>query len=334
MPEIHAIILTRDEQKHIARCIESIRDVCDSILVVDSGSTDRTREIAASLGATVILNDWVNYAVQCNHAITALAERTGWFMRIDADEYLTAGSATGLQKLLARIPASVDGLLVQRQIIFMGRRIKWGGIEPNWQLRIWRAGTGVCESRWMDEHIVVDGGVSRTDIEIVDENFNSIDWWTTKHNNYASREAIDILVSRGLLDGGARFPRRGASAQAKFKRSLKNHVYNRLPGGFRALFFFLYRYVLRLGFLDGRSGYYFHILQGFWYRTLVDAKLTEILRRAKSTGAPIADVVRATTGIDPAAMQPDAKSEDLATTSTLNANSLPQADQTTVGHQR
>lgn len=304
MTEIHAIILTLDEEKHIARCIESIRAHCKSILVVDSGSKDRTREIATSLGAEVIENPWINYATQTNKAIAACAGKTGWLMRIDADEYLTPESAAGLHELLDRQPRDVGGIVVRRQIVFLGRRIKWGAIEPSWQLRLWRAEQGSCEQRWMDEHIIVTGKVVRSTIDLVDENLNSLDWWTSKHNRYASREVIDILASRGLLGGNMDIQRHSASWQAKLKRFVKEHVYEKLPGGVRPLFFFLYRYVVRLGFLDGKQGYYFHILQGFWYRTLIDAKLDEIMALAKRQGIPVSEAVRLATGFDPNASAP------------------------------
>lgn len=299
MVEIHAIILTLDEEKHIARCIKSIRDHCASILVLDSGSKDRTKEIAAGLGAEVIESPWINYATQINKAIAACAGKTGWLMRIDADEYLPAASAAGLRALLGRQPLDVAGVVVRRQIVFLGRRIRWGGIEPSWQLRLWRAGHGSCEQRWMDEHIVVTGKVVRSAIDMVDENLNSLDWWTAKHNRYASREVIDILASRGLLSENMDIQRNSASLQAKIKRLAKERVYEKLPGGLRPLVFFLYRYVARLGFLDARQGYYFHILQAFWYRTLIDAKLEEIMSLAQMRAIPVSEAVRLATGIDP-----------------------------------
>jgi glycosyltransferase involved in cell wall biosynthesis len=304
MVEIHAIILTLDEEKHIARCIESIRGHCASILVVDSGSKDRTREIAAGLGAEVIENPWINYATQINKAIAACEGKTGWLMRIDADEYLPAASAAGLRALLEQQPPDVAGVVIRRQIVFLGRRIRWGGIEPSWQLRLWRAGHGSCEQRWMDEHIVVTGKVVRSAIDLVDENLNSLDWWTAKHNRYASREVIDILASRGLLGANMDIQRHSASMQAKLKRFVKERVYERLPGGLRPLVFFLYRYVARLGFLDARQGYYFHILQAFWYRTLIDAKLDEIMSMVQTRAVSVSEAVRLATGIDPGSAIP------------------------------
>jgi hypothetical protein len=114
--------------------------------------------------------------------------------------------------------------------------------------------------------------------ELIDDNLNSLTWWTDKHNKYASREAVDLLnLEYGFMPHDSVASLRGGN-QAGVKRWLKEVVYARLPGGFRAFAYFFYRYVIRLGFLDGKAGTAFHFLQGFWYRYLVDAKLAEVKR--------------------------------------------------------
>lgn len=296
-PTIHAIILTLDEEQHIGRCIESIRSQCSSITVVDSGSKDRTAEIATDLGAEVLVNPFVNHAAQVNFGIEHLAGRGGWLLRIDADEILDLESTETLQQAVTAAGASYDGLLVQRRIHFLGRRIRHGGIEPSWQLRLWRNGRGQCEHRWMDEHIMVSGEVARSGIILSDINLNSLTWWTAKHNSYSSREAIELLnlrhgfATRGLLT-------RGASPQARAKRWIKEKFYARLPAGTRAALYFWYRYALRLGFLDGSEGYFFHTLQGRWYRALVDAKVEEIEQLSRSRAISLPEAIRLCTGID------------------------------------
>ncbi|WP_368911677.1 glycosyltransferase family 2 protein [Taklimakanibacter deserti] len=297
MPEVHALILTLDEEQHIGRCIKSFEGQCASVTVIDSGSKDRTVEIARSHGAQILTNPWINYATQMNFAIDALAGKTGWLLRIDADEVLDADSAETLQQAVSKAASDVDGLLVARRIHFMGRRIRHGDIEPSWQLRLWRNGRGRCEQRWMDEHIKVAGGVTRTGLVLSDINLNTLTWWTAKHNSYASREAIDILNHRHGFRPSDGISSGGASRQAKRRRFLKEHVYMSLPSGLRAVFYFLYRYVFRLGFLDGRSGWYFHLMQGLWYRTLVDAKVVEIETYAATRKVSIIDAIRACTGI-------------------------------------
>lgn len=305
MNTLHAIILTLNEERHIARCIESLGGQCASVTVVDSGSTDRTREIALALGAEVVSNPWINYAAQMNFAIDRLAGRGGWLLRIDADEVLDPDSAETLGKAIDAAPPSVTGLLVLRRIVFMGRRMRHGGVEPSWQLRLWRNGKGRCEQRWMDEHILVDGDVAKSGLVVSDINLNSLSWWTAKHNGYASREAIDILNGRhAFMPDDRGIAAGGASRQARRRRFLKEAVYGRLPGGIRAVAYFVYRYVVRLGFLDGAPGWYFSLLQGFWYRMLVDAKIDEIEATARLGGMTIVDAIRDRTGIDPLAAAP------------------------------
>ncbi|MFC3205339.1 glycosyltransferase family 2 protein [Aquamicrobium soli] len=297
MNQIHAIILTLDEEKHIARCIGSLSGQCASVTVVDSGSKDATMAIAEDLGAHILRNEWVNHSTQMNFGIDALAGKGGWLLRIDADEVLDADSAQTLGSAIAAARPGVDGLLVRRRIHFMGRRIRHGGIEPSWQLRLWRNGRGRCEQRWMDEHIKVAGSVAKTGLVLSDINLNSLTWWTAKHNSYASREAIDILNHKHGFMNVDTLAQGGASPQARMRRFLKEQVYGRLPKRLRALLYFFYRYIIRLGFLDGEPGWYFHVLQAFWYRSLVDAKVTEIETRWAEQGGMVTDAITACTGI-------------------------------------
>jgi glycosyltransferase involved in cell wall biosynthesis len=295
---LHAIVLTLNEEMHLDRCLRSIAPVCASILVVDSGSKDRTVEIARTHGATVVHNRFVNYATQFNFGVAQLAGRGGWLLRIDADEVLL-GKPEAVRRALAEAPATVDGLLVRRRMHFMGRPMTWGGMDPIWQLRLWREGRGACEQRWMDEHVTVEGDVAKTGLRIDDINLNSLSWWTDKHNSYATREAIDILARRHGLFAIESVSRARGVDQVVVKRALKDGLYLRLPPGLRSTLYFLYRYVLRAGFMDGRAGWYFHALQGFWYRTLVDAKVQEIERRAERDGTSVLEAIVAVSGLDP-----------------------------------
>ncbi len=294
---IHVIILTLDEEQHIGRCINSLKGQCASVTVIDSGSKDATVAVAEKLGAQVFKNAWVNHATQMNFGIDALVGKGGWLLRIDADEVLDPDSTQPLAEAIKAADPNVDGLLVRRRIHFMGRRIRHGGIEPSWQLRLWRNGRGRCEQRWMDEHIKVVGKVAKSGIVLSDINLNSLTWWTAKHNSYASREVIDMLNRRyGFMQSDG-LSQCGASSQAKFRRFLKEQVYGRVPKGLRAFVYFLYRYLIRLGFLDGAPGWYFNVLQAFWYRTLVDAKVAEIEARTVQDGLSITDAITACTGI-------------------------------------
>lgn len=295
---IHAIILTLNEERHIARCVENIRAQVASITVIDSGSKDGTLKIARAMGCEVLINPWVNHATQINFGIDSLATRGGWLMRIDADEILDADSGESASSAVARLSeAGHHGILVQRRIHFLGQRIRHGAIEPSWQLRLWRNGHGFCEQRWMDEHINVVGSVAQSALILSDINLNSLSWWTEKHNSYASREAIEMLDLKHAFLAADRLIAANPGGQARVRRFVKEKLYVNFPPGLRSLAYFLYRYCLRLGFLDGRAGFYFHLLQGLWYRALVDAKVAEIEAHARARLITIPDAIQALTGI-------------------------------------
>lgn len=268
------VILTFNEERHIARAIGSVADVTDRFVVVDSGSTDRTVEIARDLGAQVLFHPFVTQARQFNWALNQLPQDTSWVFRLDADEVVSPELAHSLAAFVGQA-SKVAGAEVQRRIAFLGRPIRWGGLFPVPIVRVLRFGKGRSEDRWMDEHIVLDGPVATLDGELLDDNLNSLTWWTAKHNSYASREVVELL---NLEHGFFHRDTAGAlgDAQAVRKRWLKEKLYARLPGGLRAFAYFAFRYLLRGGFRDGREGLAFHVLQGFWYRFLVDAKLSEV----------------------------------------------------------
>ncbi len=272
------IILTFNEERHLERCIESLQGIANEIVIADCYSTDRTLEIARANSASIIQNKWVNYATQFNWALGQLRPGTDWVLRIDADEYVTPELMTEIKEKLPLLGSHVDGVYCSRRMTFQGKLIRHGGVFPVRVLRLFRHGKGECEKRWMDEHIKVTGETENFQGEIIDDNLNSLTWWIAKHNNYASREVIDLLnLEYGFMPHDT-IAGLQSTSQAGFKRWIKESIYSRLPLGFRALAYFLYRYVIRCGFLDGSTGTAFHFLQGFWYRYLVDIKIAEVKR--------------------------------------------------------
>lgn len=280
---ITTIILTHNEERHIERAIRSVEAFCREVVVVDSGSTDRTVEIAKSLGAIVLHNTWVNYAQQFQWALDHAPITSDWIMRLDADEVIEPDLAARLAADLPKLGPDVTGVNLKRKHIFMGRFIRHGGRYPLVLLRIFRRGQGRIEQRWMDEHIVVSGGRTVTfEGGFADVNLYDLTFFTAKHNGYATREAIDVLNKRyELFATDEALSAKSASLQASFKRGVKERVYNRLPFWMGPLGYFLYRYIVQLGFLDGREGLIYHFLQGFWYRFLVGAKVLEFDREIR-----------------------------------------------------
>ena len=303
MTDVSVIILTHNEEKHIERCIRSLLPFTDKIFIVDSGSTDRTVAIAESLGANVVHNTWVTYAVQFNFGIEHTPFNTHWLMRMDADEYVTPELANEIKQSLSSLSEEVTGVYVKRRVMFMDQWIRHGDYYPIWLLRLWRLKKGICEELWMDEHIKLsEGSTIQFKNDIVDHNLNNLTWWTQKHNNYAIREVIDLLDIKYNFADTERVIPRLFGTQDQRKRFLKLK-YASLPLFTRPFAYFLYRYFVKLGFLDGTKGLMWHFLQGLWYRFLVDAKIYEVYHRVGKDKKAIIEFFRNEYGKDLSAVQ-------------------------------
>jgi glycosyltransferase involved in cell wall biosynthesis len=278
MLDLTVVILTHNEEKHIARALASVRRFAREVLVVDSGSTDRSVEIATALGARVLKHPFVNYARQFQWALDEGGIATRWVMRLDADEIVSDELAEEILQKLPALGDDVAGIRLKRRHVFLGRWIRHGGRYPLVLLRIWRHGQGRIEDRWMDEHMVVWGG--RTidfSQDFTDHNLGDLSFFIDKHNRYATREAVDVINQRhGLFARDDAVLSGSRDDQASFKRKLKERVYNRIPYPLSSTAYFLFRYVCQLGFLDGHAGLVYHGLQGGWYRFLVGAKVAEL----------------------------------------------------------
>ncbi len=275
---ITAIILTYNEEIHLQRCLNSVKSICSEIIVVDSFSADKTQEIAETNGATFVQNTWKNYAEQFNWALDNLNIKTEWILRLDADEYLSDNLKKELQENLSNVTTATNGITFPLRRVFLGKQINHGGTNNIRLLRMFRTNKGRAESRWMDEHIELDNGATLDFKECFsDDNLNNISWWTQKHVGYAIREAVDLLdIELGLINPLNK--KESIDKQALTKRKIK-YKYVKQPLFFRAFAYFVYRYFIKLGFMDGKVGFLWHFLQGWWYRTLVDVKVYEIKKQ-------------------------------------------------------
>lgn len=268
------VILTKDEQENLPHALESLAGLGAEVFIVDSGSSDRTADIARAFGCTVVAHDFASHARQLNWALDNLPLKTDWVMRLDADERLTGELIAELREKLALLPPDVTGLMLKRRVYFWGRWIRHGGYYPIWLLRIWRRGAARCEDRDMDEHMLIaHGRIAELAHDIIDENHKGVGFFVDKHNRYAEKEVAALRAVAGGADA-----MRAGEAVAR-KRFLKDRIYGRAPRFLRAFLYWAFRYFILLGFLDGKPGFVFHFMQGFWYRLLVDAKLTEAERR-------------------------------------------------------
>lgn len=270
---ISAIILTKNESLHIKRCIENISPLCKSIYVIDCFSTDGTQNIARSLGAEVVEHEWPgNQAAQFNWALDNLQIDTEWILRLDADEFLSDELKNNLQTVLPSLSEDISAIDMERKLMFLGRKIK-GGNSKTFFTRIFKKGKAKSANRRMDEHIeVLDGRTIRVDGVFYDDNHNNLTWWTNKHNDYAIREAAELLEAEFSSLDKSKSSTNDVLAQAKKKKQM----YSRLPLFLRPFIYFMYRYFIKGGFLEGKEGFIWCFLQGWWYRTLVDAIIFEI----------------------------------------------------------
>ena len=289
--DISVVILTYNEELHIERCIKSLLPVVKEIFIIDSFSSDKTVEIAESLGAKVYQNPWINYALQFQWGLDNCPIETEWVMRMDSDEYILPELQNEISNKMQNIQEDTSGIYIKRRVYFKDKWIKHGSYYPTWLLRIWRYKDGHIEQRWMDEHIkLTKGETIQFENDLVDDNLNDLTWWTTKHNNYATREAVDILNIIHEFINYDEVNSNFFGTQEERKRFLKKKYAN-LPLFTRPFIYFLWRYFIKLGFLDGKQGLIWHFLQGFWYRFLVDAKIYEIEKKAEDSNLSLKETL-------------------------------------------
>ena len=279
MLDLSVIILTKDERLHIARCLENVNQIARKVFVVDCFSSDGTQDIARSLGAEVVEHKWPgNQAAQFNWALDNLPIETEWILPLAADEYLTNELIAELESFIPDAPQSVSAIVFPLGRAFMGRVLKHGIVNGISMIRMFRNGKARYENRIMDEHLqVIEGETVTVKNKFVDDNRMPLSFFISKHNAYATREAVLLISSEYGLNNSNNEKAKYADEVAA-KRGQKA-TYASLPLFWRAFGYFFYRYVIKLGFLDGKEGFLWDFFQGWWYRTLVDAKVYEIKRK-------------------------------------------------------
>ena len=298
MLDITTIILTYNEELHIRRCLENVCAFSKKVYVIDSPSTDKTVEICKEFpNVEVVVHKYPgNQAEQFNWALDNVQIDTEWILRLDADEYLLPELVKELWEKLPNLSNNVSGVTFKRRHIFLGKWMK-RGTYPVMILRMFRKGKAICEQRLMDEHVELLVGENITfENDFVDHNLNNLSWWSQKHVNYAIREAAELLDVEYNITGNDSGDR-NLSEQAKAKR-IRKLKYARQPLFWRSFAYFCYRYFFKLGFLEGKEGFLWHFLQGWWYRTLVDAKIYEIKKVCGNDKEKIKTHLRENYGIE------------------------------------
>ena len=274
-PRLSVIVLTRDEAANLPALLTSLDGLTCRVFVVDSGSTDATVAIAEAAGCSVVAHPFANYAAQRNWAFDQLPITTPWVLSLDADERLTPELRDEIAKVVAADDPAFAGWMLKKQTWFMGRWLRHGGQYPAWHLRLARTGRVRCEERLYDQHFVVDGPVGRLRHDYIDILTDSLTSWTERHNRWATLEAAELMAAESNMQVQPRW----SGSPIERKRFLRTKVYKSFPLFLRPFLLFLFDYLIRGGFLDGKPGLIFHVLQRFWFRFLVDAKIYEMRRK-------------------------------------------------------
>lgn len=271
--DMTVIILTKNEEKNLSDCLESLKDSFERVIIVDSYSEDETYSISQKYDCEFVQHAFANYGEQFQWALEHLEIKTKWVFRLDADERLTEKSLDEIKFLANKhYEDNINGIVFPLEVKFMGKRLRYGGTYPFKKLCIFKKDFAYMEKREMDEQIIItEGEIVEMKNVSLHEDFKSLTYWIDKHNWYATRAAKDFLNRAKKGDEYADLDR-----SAKIRRYVKYNIYYKLPSIIRTSSYFFYRYFIRLGFLDGYIGFLYNFLQAYWYRVLVDAKIYEL----------------------------------------------------------
>lgn len=281
--QIAVVILTHNEEINLPSCLHGVSDWASDIFVVDSGSADRTLDIARQYGATVVEHAFETHSKQWAWALQNLPLRTSWVLGLDADQRVTPELAAELRELDDSSLSGIQGIYVKRRQVFREKWIRYGGYYPKYLLKLFRRDAVFADSRdLVDHHFYVSGATLKLKNDLLESNQkeDDITFWIEKHNRYATLLAREEMETR--TNG-----RRNMIAPSLFgnpdQRALRlKQIWTRMPLYVRPFLYFFYRYVVRLGFLDGKQGAIFHFLQAFWFRLLIDIKLDHMQEATRS----------------------------------------------------
>jgi glycosyltransferase involved in cell wall biosynthesis len=265
--EIGILVIARDEEANLPDCMHSVVGWAEQVVVVlDPRSRDRSREVAAGAGAEVVEHLFETHARQRNWALDRYPWRTPWILVVDADERVSPELVEELRAIVDS-PQAFAIYAVKKRFIFYGKWMRHCWYSA-WDLRLFRLGSARYEERPVHEHVIADGPVGYLSADLIHNDFKDMDSWIHKHNRYASFEASEMNRDAGEN----RVRGRLFGTWTERRRYIKDEIWNRLP--FRPLFWFLYLYVWKLGFLDGRLGLRFCLMHGI-FDAFVTAKAWE-----------------------------------------------------------
>jgi len=271
MIDATAIIMTKNEEKNIADCLKSMQGFAKRCVVIDCGSTDKTVELAKELGADVYFHEFEYYARQFNWGIDNCDIDTEWIIRLDADERFPEELNRELEQLIEENKDKpMNGITIEADFFFLGRCMKHG-LRNKRKMMLFKRSCGRIEDRRRDAHSEISEGYNIcAKNRFLHYDFKNLDNYIKRYNWYATREMQDYIDYK---NGASTEIRADKAVMAQRKK--KFGIYYKAPRYLRAWLWFLYNYIFRLGFLDGKEGLIFYFLECYWYRLLVDAKIYE-----------------------------------------------------------
>ena len=270
MIDATAIIMTKNEEKNIVECLKSIQGFAKRALVIDCGSTDRTVELAKENGADVVFHEFEYYARQFNWSLENGNIDTEWVIRLDADERFTPELNAELEAIIAKDEPGVHGITIEADYYFLGRMIRYG-LRKKRKMMLFKKAYGCIEDKRRDAHSILSEGESvQAKNRFLHYDFKNLDSYIKRYNWYATREMMDYIeYTRGETLN------ENADAHIQQQRKKKYGIYYKAPKFLRCWLWFVYTYLFRGGFLDGKEGFLFCYFECYWYRLLVDAKIYE-----------------------------------------------------------
>lgn len=278
---VAVIILTYNEEENIGQLLDSVTDWAKEIFILDSYSTDKTVEIAKTYKSEVLLNKFENFSNQRNYALRNFSISSEWVLFLDADEWLPLSLKDEISYTISRSPpVQENGFYLSRRFLWMGSWIK-RGYYPIWTLRLFRTGKGRCEDRPVNEHIIVDGLTAKLKHDYIHEDRKKVAHWIVKHIERARLEAIELFNSKLKNENEIDIDIFGRPESRT--RWIRYKVWNRLPPLVRPFLYFIYRYIFRLGFLDGKPAFTYHFLQSLWFPMLIDIFYIELCMKSRKS---------------------------------------------------
>lgn len=267
MAKLLIAVLTLNEEANLPSCLETLEPTGARVIVVDSGSTDSTEAIAKDFGCEFLFHEFESIARQRNWVLDQFGKEFDWVLFLDADERLTPELARELRNL-PEPTNSIAAFYIKREFWFMGHPLRHGPYSNNRILRLVHPPVSkIFEQTRTLEYTQVDGGVGDLNAPMIHENHRPLSDWIIKHDWYSTREAED---RKAFTHGSVKV------TEHRMRAFIRRRIAPLIPPLAMPFVSFFYRYVIQVGFLDGRAGFIYYVLHDFWYPFLTAAKLIEL----------------------------------------------------------